>query len=51
MDDVAVTLDTYDLELYFSSKNHSGGGPIESFAKKQNQLIIEFEEEEGVWVA
>ena len=50
MDDVPDTVDTDDLDLYFCSKKHSGGGPVESIARKQSQVIVEFEEEEGMYI-
>ena len=46
---VAAHLDTDDLELYFSSKKYSGGGPIDAISRKQSQIIIEYENQHGEW--
>ncbi|CAN8218485.1 unnamed protein product [Coccothraustes coccothraustes] len=34
------------LEMYFESKRRSGGGPIESYVKKDDQVIITFQDEQ-----
>ncbi|XP_018766846.3 protein mono-ADP-ribosyltransferase PARP14-like isoform X2 [Serinus canaria] len=34
------------LEMYFESKRRSGGGPIESYVKKDDQVIITFQNEQ-----
>ncbi|XP_062354386.1 protein mono-ADP-ribosyltransferase PARP14-like [Cinclus cinclus] len=34
------------LEMYFENKRKSGGGPIESYVKKDEQVIITFQDEQ-----
>ena len=50
VDDVPDDVDTDDLDLYFCSKKHSGGGPVDTIARKSNQVIVEFEEEQGMCI-
>lgn len=38
------------LEMYFENKRRSGGGTIESYVKKDQQVIITFQEEQGMIV-
>lgn len=33
--------------MYFENKKKSGGGAIESFVNKDQQMIITFQDEEG----
>lgn len=38
------------VEIYFENKRKSGGGTIESFVKKDQQVIITFQDEQGMIV-
>lgn len=39
------------VEMYFENKKKSGGGDIESYIKKDQQIIITFQDEEGMVVS
>ena len=39
------------VEMYFENKKRSGGGTIESWIKKDQQMIITFQNEEGMVVS
>lgn len=41
------SFDTELLELYFSNKRRSGGGPLVSVEKRGDRVILVFEETEG----
>lgn len=39
------------VEMYFENKKKSGGGAIKSYIKKDQQMIITFQDEEGMIVS
>lgn len=39
------------VEMYFENKKKSGGGTIESYVKKDQEMIITFKHEEGMIVS
>lgn len=39
------------VEMYFENKKKSGGGIIESYVKKNQQIIITFQDEKGMIIS